>query len=219
MGWFKQKFRNIKKFPTWIYWFPSVLYRMYFRLCFRSRVVNLNECDIHDYRETIACTWHNRLFFFPLLFPDKTRHNTSAMISASRDGQYLVDFISMLGVKSLRGSSSKKAVDAQLGAVHALQEGRNVVFTPDGPRGPRYQIKRGPIHLASVTGKPLVVLGINYSRSWRLKSWDQFRIPKPFSTVTMTIGKYFRVPPDLSEEELEKYRVAFQNEMLKYTED
>jgi len=218
MGWFKQKFRSIKKFPTWIYWFPSVLYRICFRLFFRARVINLNDCDIHDYRETIACTWHNRLFFFPLLFPRKTRRNTSAMISASRDGQYLVDFISMLGVQSLRGSSSRKGMDAQLGAVRALQEGRNVVFTPDGPRGPSYMLKMGPIHLASITGKPLVVLGINYSRAWHLRSWDGFCIPKPFSTVSMTIGKFFHVPPDLSAEELEKYRLAFQEEMLKYTE-
>ena len=88
------------------------------------------------------------------------------MGSASRDGQYIADFISILGLKSLRGSSSKKGANAYRAGIKAVKEGYNVSFTPDGPRGPRYVMKTGPISLASVTGTGVIPISVNASRCW-----------------------------------------------------
>ena len=106
-----------------------------------------------------------------------------------------------------------------LGAIRDIEENRNVVFTPDGPRGPKYVIKNGPIAVASKTGGILVPFVINASRCWSLKSWDAFQLPKPFSKLTMVIGKPIHVPPDLSEVEMESYRKTAEEALLAITCD
>ena len=142
-----------------------------------------------------------------------------AVISASRDGQYIADFAAQFGVQSVRGSSSRGGAAAQLGAVQACREKKNVVFTPDGPRGPKYEIKRGPIQLASKMGKKIVPVLINASSCWQLKSWDGFQIPKPFSTLTIVIGDPVEVPPDLDAEGIETYRKRVEEAVLAITCD
>ena len=218
MGYLKQKFRSIKKFPGWIYWFPALLHRVIFRVFFRLEVVDpCNTCD--NAYGVIGLAWHNRLLFFPAAFPAVLRKRTVAVISASRDGQYIADFAAQFGLESVRGSSSRGGANAQLGALQAIRAGKNVVFTPDGPRGPRYEIKRGPVQLASKTGAKIVPVSINASRCWALKSWDGFQIPKPFSKLTLILGEPIEIPPDLDAEGIEKYRQQVNQALLAITED
>ena len=129
------------------------------------------------------------------------------MVSASRDGQYIADLIKCFGLRAARGSSSRAGMNAQLEAARALKAGCNVSFTPDGPRGPRYHMSKGPIHLASLHGTAVVPVAVNASRYWECKSWDRFQIPKPFSRLTVVIGKPIAIPADLTAEELEFYRL------------
>ena len=68
-------------------------------------------------------------------------------------------------------------------------------------------MSQGPIYAASQLGVPIIPLAINYASRWELKSWDRFQIPKPFSRVTLHLGKRISIPPDLSAEELEQYRL------------
>ena len=218
MGSLKHKFRQIKKLPVWIYWFPATLMKLSFKLLYRFELVdpyNLTK----DPQKLVCITWHNRLLFICMAFPKHAMHNTSAVISASRDGQYLADFMKFFGVEALRGSSSRKGANAMLGAIHQIESGRNVVFTPDGPRGPKYQIKNGPVAVASKTGALLVPFVLNSSRCWKLKSWDEFQIPKPFSKLTMVVGKPIAVPPDLDAEGLEKYRLLAEDALKEITCD
>ena len=205
MGYFKQKFRSVKKLPTWIYWLPARFMQLYVRLFFRVRIVDPND-HIGQARGAGSVTWHNRLMFFAVLFPARARKRTVAVVSASRDGQYIADFISILGLKSLRGSSSKKGANAYRAGIKAIREGYNVSFTPDGPRGPRYVMKSGPIALASVTGTGIIPIAVNASRCWSVKSWDRFQIPKPFSTLTLVLGDLIPIPENLDEEGIEFYR-------------
>lgn len=141
------------------------------------------------------------------------------MVSASRDGQYIADFISILGLKSLRGSSSKKGANAYRAGIKAVKEGYNVSFTPDGPRGPRYVMKTGPISLASVTGTGVIPISVNASRCWSVRSWDGFQIPKPFSTLTLILGDMVMIPPDLDEDGLELYREKVEAALMAVTAD
>ena len=218
MNTLKKKIRQVKKLPTWLFCFPAVLMKIIFRLFYRFKLVDPhNLCQ--NPRQIIGITWHNRLMFICPAFPKKIMRNTSAVISASRDGQYLADFLSFFGANALRGSSSRKGANALLGAIHAIESGRNVVFTPDGPRGPKYQIKNGPIATAAKTGAVIVPFVLNSSRCWKLKSWDEFQIPKPFSTLTMIIGDPISIPADADAETLEKYRKAAEDALLSITVD
>ena len=162
MGFLKKKFREKKKFPNWIYIFPAFFIRIYYRFFFRHEIIDPHDM-VHESRGVVAVTWHNRLFFYAVAFPKLTRERSVAVVSASRDGQYVSDFISQLGLGSIRGSSSRGGAQAQLAGVKAIQEGKNVCFTPDGPRGPKYKMKPGPVHLASLTGAKILPLSINFS--------------------------------------------------------
>ena len=219
MGWFKNKFRQIKKFPRWIYWLPARLLQLMCHTLYRIRIE-----DPENLRFTtggfIGLAWHNRLLFFPAIIPAVARKRTAAVVSASRDGQYIADLISMYGIRSIRGSSSRRGTNALLESVRLMKdEGLNVVFTPDGPRGPRYQMKPGPVMLASLTGAAVCPLSINASRYWSVKSWDGFQIPKPGATLTLVFGKLIHIPAGIEGEELEKWRLEVERAMNAITVD
>ena len=212
MSYLKQKFRNIKKFPDWIF-LPIVGLMYFYKLLMRRRYDDRIGVPNQPNPPGIAVTWHNRLMFFPLMFPRKLRKCTSAVISASRDGQYVADLVNWLGIESIRGSSSRKGMSAVNGAVRALEAKRYVAFTPDGPRGPLYHMSSGPIYLASRFQIPVYPVSINYSSFWELKSWDRFQIPKPFSKVTLVIGEPIHIPPELTPEQAEHWRVVVENKL------
>ena len=93
----------------------------------------------------------------------------------------------------------------------------HLAVTPDGPRGPRRQVQLGLIFLASRTGLPIVPVGMGYARAWRLRSWDRFAIPHPWSAATCVMGWKIHVPAGLNREELERYRRLVEEEMLNTT--
>lgn len=218
MSTLKHKFRQIKKLPTWIYFFPALLMRVFFKLFYRFELIDpTNLCEKPE--RLVVLIWHNRLLFLPLAFPYNLRKNAFAMVSASRDGQYLSDFLKYFSVRTLRGSSSRKGMNALLGAARVIEDNKYVVITPDGPRGPKYKLKNGPVMLASRTGAKIVPMVINSSKCWHLKSWDKFQIPKPGAKLTLVIGEPMTVPPDLSAEQLQEFTRKAENELLKITVD
>lgn len=218
MGYFKKKFRSVQKLPTWIFWFPARLLQLLLHTLYRVKIDDPTDY-VHTRQGCVGVAWHNRLCFFAAIFPKVARVRTVAVVSASRDGQYIADLISHLGLKSLRGSSSKRGAHALLEAFRAVRDGYNVAFTPDGPRGPKYKMKLGPILLASQTGAEIQPMAINASRYWQIRSWDNFQIPKPGATLTLVMGKGIPIPPDLSEDELEKYRKTVEDALNAITVD
>lgn len=206
MNFFKYQFRQIKKFPDWIFFLPAK-FLLSLRYLMRTEIIDEDDTLQKRNPPAISVTWHNRLLFFPVLFPRWHREHTVAVISASRDGEYIAALCRQLGVKSVRGSSARRGAQVLLEATKkVLKERKYVSFTPDGPRGPKYHMSKGPIFIASETGQPLYLLGVNYSSYWELKSWDNFQIPKPWAKVSLHISKPIHIPPDLTEEELERYR-------------
>ena len=208
----KQKFRKMKKLPHWLFAIPAALIKILFKCCYRFELIDKNNVA-NTARGMIGLAWHNRLLFFAPALPRASRKHTVAVVSASRDGQYIADFLSYFRVGALRGSSSRRGANALLGAIHAIQENKNVAFTPDGPRGPIYKLKPGPVILASKTGAPIYPIAINASRYWSVKSWDAFQIPKPGAKLTLIIGDPIHVPADLDEAGLEKWRQIVENAM------
>ena len=219
MGWFKDKFRQIKRFPRWIYWLPAKTLQLMCHTLYRIRIEDPENLR-YSTGGCIGLAWHNRLLYFPAIIPAESRKRTAAVVSASRDGQYVADLISMFGIRCLRGSSSRRGANALLDSVKVMrEENLNVVFTPDGPRGPRYKIKPGPIMLASLTGAPIYPVSINASKCWAAKSWDGFQIPKPGATLTLVFGKPIYVPAGIDGEELEKWRLKVEEAMNAITID
>ncbi|MCP3966206.1 MAG: lysophospholipid acyltransferase family protein [Lentisphaerae bacterium] len=218
MGKLKKKFRNIKKLPDWFYVLPALFIKFIRAVFYRLEIQDPNDHS-NKAQSCISVTWHNRLIFFPAAFPAAARKRTKAVVSASRDGQYITDLIAQFGIGSVRGSSSRKGANAQRAALKALKDGYNVAFTPDGPRGPKYHMAKGPVHLASITGCPVIPLTINASRYWQIRSWDNFQIPKPFSKLTLILGDKIEIPPNLSEKELEKWRKIVEDKLMEITAD
>ena len=134
----------------------------------------------------IFVLWHNRLFVVPLLvLRYRSRHPIYALVSASRDGAWLTAFFASAGLSAVRGSSSRLGREAATALVEELRNGNDVGITPDGPRGPMYEMKPGALIVARRARTRVMLLGMDYESSWRLPSWDGFHIPKPFSRVHM----------------------------------
>ncbi|HEX6616543.1 MAG TPA: lysophospholipid acyltransferase family protein [Gemmatimonadales bacterium] len=141
-------------------------------------------------RPHVFLLWHEVLL--PLLWRHRDQ-SIAIVVSEARDGQYLADLAAALGYRAVRGSSTRGAARALLGAVRELRAGYAVAFTPDGPRGPRRVLKAGVVAAAQRGGGMIVPLHAEADRAWRLDSWDRFMIPKPGARVRIVYGRPFEV--------------------------
>ncbi|HEU4437868.1 MAG TPA: lysophospholipid acyltransferase family protein [Methylomirabilota bacterium] len=141
----------------------------------------------------IYAVWHGRVLMLPYLYGHR---GCSVLASRSRDGEIVARLIERFGLESVRGSSTRGGGEALRLLTRRLRRGREVVVVPDGPVGPREVLKPGVIALARLSGAPIVPMAVGASREWRLRSWDEFRIPKPFARCVMRFGEPIRVPAD-----------------------
>jgi lysophospholipid acyltransferase (LPLAT)-like uncharacterized protein len=162
------------------------------------------------WRPLIISFWHACIIPATYLFRN---FGIRVMSSNSYDGEYMGRIIGKFGFVAVKGSSSRNAVRALLGLRRALQQGWGVAFSIDGPRGPRYKVKPGPVALARSSGVPMTTFHIAVERAWVLNTWDRLIIPKPFSRVLMRFGKLIPVPADASEEDLERYQQELQESL------
>jgi hypothetical protein len=134
------------------------------------------------------------------------RTGATILISRSFDGELITRILDMFGFRSVRGSSSRGAREGLLGLKQVIESGGPAIFTADGPRGPIYQTKMGPIKLAQVTGAPIGAFHLQPERAWTMGSWDRFLIPKPFTRIVVSWAKYTSVPADLPAAQFEVRR-------------
>lgn len=161
-------------------------------------------------RPLVISFWHACIIPATYLFRNV---GIRVMSSNSYDGEYMGRIIHKFGFVAVKGSSSRNAVRALLGLRRALQQGWAVAFTLDGPRGPRQQVKPGPVALARSSGVPLTMFHIAVEKAWVLNTWDRLIIPKPFSRVLMRFGKLIPVPADAGDEDLERYQQQLQDSL------
>jgi lysophospholipid acyltransferase (LPLAT)-like uncharacterized protein len=154
---------------------------------------------------TIFTFWHGKMItgwlLAKTLFPDK---KIATVVSMSEDGTILAETLERLGFSLIRGSSSRGGDEVRLAMQQALQRDDIVALTPDGPRGPANQFKFGTLRIASSNHIPLVFADISHTKAWKLKSWDQFEIPKPFSKTTVQLHR-IDLPEFKNEDELRSY--------------
>jgi len=134
--------------------------------------------------------WHNRLFITAeIVRRFRKGRPMYALVSASRDGAWLEAFFSAAGMHTVRGSSSRLGREAVTALVGELRAGNDVGITPDGPRGPVYELKPGALIVARRAQSPVMLFGAEFKSAWRLDSWDGFYLPKPFSRVRLRCVK------------------------------
>ncbi|NLF70758.1 MAG: lysophospholipid acyltransferase family protein [Candidatus Anammoximicrobium sp.] len=159
----------------------------------------------------IYAFWHESL-----LAPAKMRTKVRVMISQSADGELIAQICRHLGLGTVRGSPKRGGTQAVLELLRD-SERAHWAITPDGPSGPRRQVKSGAVWLASRSGLPLVPVGVGFTHAWRASSWDRFAIPRPFSTVIGVLGQPLLVPADLDSDGIEGYRRRFEEALLAAT--
>jgi lysophospholipid acyltransferase (LPLAT)-like uncharacterized protein len=157
--------------------------------------------------------WHETILMSVWYHRDQDVH---VMISASRDGELISTIGKFFGYTAVRGSSSRGGQEATREMVDYLKSGKRCAITPDGPRGPRREMKPGAVNIARLTGCPVVPYGFAAEHCWRLKSWDHFIIPKPFSRAVFVYGEPIRIPKAGGDDQ--KYMEQIQKEMNRVTE-
>jgi len=148
----------------------------------------------------IYCLWHDRIFAGTYFL----RHRQIVVItSQSLDGEYIARFLKRFGFGTVRGSSSRGGVKALVEMIRLMRDGLPMAFTVDGPRGPRYVAKSGPVFLAKKTGNPLLPFTVECASFWTVGSWDKMQIPKPFTRARFIMAEPVYVPRDANDVEVE----------------
>lgn len=191
-----------------------------FRLLFRTLRIRYQIADPRtnpytgDGPAVIYCVWHD-VMVYPIFAGRHAR--TTALVSRHGDGSLLSDCLKRLQIGLVRGSSSRSGVDA-LRALIRLPADRNVVLTPDGPRGPEHRMKSGLTLLAARTGRAVVPSGFASVRSWKIRGrWTSLEIPFPFTTVYILSGAPIPIAADASRDELLTFERCIQGEMDELT--
>jgi lysophospholipid acyltransferase (LPLAT)-like uncharacterized protein len=163
----------------------GILYRLWtlsIRLSYkdedgRAEIRNLSE-------PATIILWHNRLFLAGEWHQRfRKKRKCYGLISGSRDGAWLETFYGWAGIRAIRGSRNRRGSQATRELIRLVNGGNDAGITPDGSRGPKYQAKSGALLIARASRSPVVLLSFSYGWAIRLKSWDQFVIPLPFSKI------------------------------------
>ena len=139
------------------------------------------------------------------------------MVSRSFDGEYIARTIEKLGFVAVRGSSTRGGASALLGLKSQLEQGYSVAFTIDGPRGPKYVAKPGPVLLSRASTLPMAAFYVALSDAWVLNTWDALMIPKPFSKALVRASVKVRVPSEADEAQMAEYHTQLQAALERVT--
>ncbi len=142
------------------------------------------------------------------------RHrNYNCLVSMSKDGDVLAGILKRWKYNVIRGSSSRGGKEARRIMEAVIRDNKILVVTPDGPRGPKYEMKMGAIRTAQRTGVPVLAVRCIADAGYRFKSWDRFTIPLPFSKITLRYLEPNYIEPGLEGEALSREREKLQLRM------
>lgn len=189
----------------------AVLIRLWFGTC---RVRVHNEEKLPDPKKTgqpvIASFWHYSIIYF---FYFIRGYRVTAMVSASRDGEYIARLAAQFGFTAARGSRNNKGVEGLKVLFRAIRGGDNCALVADGSQGPPRIAQPGAVLLASRTGAPIIPMMWSAKSYFTVRSWDRTVIPKPFSRIDFYYGEPIQVPPDLKAEGIEGYRLLLEKRL------
>jgi lysophospholipid acyltransferase (LPLAT)-like uncharacterized protein len=151
----------------------------------------------------IFCFWHQCVL--PCTFYYRGT-GACIIVSQSFDGELITRILELFGFKTTRGSSSRGAREGLLGLKRVIESSKPAIFTADGPRGPIYRTKVGPIKLAQMTGARIGAFHLQPERAWTMRSWDHFLVPKPFTRIAVSWARWTQISPNLAPEDFERSR-------------
>lgn len=186
--------------------FAVLVFRSLFltlRLRFQTAATT-NPYTIEGSERFIYCVWHDQLLV--PIFGGKHRY-TAALVSQNQDGSFVAAGLRSAGILPIRGSSSRGGAQAMRQLIREA-EGKHIVMTPDGPRGPRRELSAGVVFLASHAGRAIVPTAFTCERGWRFGTgWTDLLVPKPFSIVYLLTGEPIHIAPDVTDLRAEVARV------------
>jgi len=202
-------------------WIVGTTGSLLIRLIGRTiRIIDPNRFILRElkrkYGRVIFVLYHGQLFLGTFMAKDE---NVATIISQHRDGEYIFQIASRLGIKAVRGSSTRGGAAALLKLVTSpCYSEDNIGITPDGPRGPIGSVKGGVVLLAKMLGAPIVPVSIASSSYREFKSWDRFRFPRPFSMALLLLGRSIMVERNAGPEEIEGKRLDLERDMRELNE-
>ena len=164
----------------------------------------------------IYALWHGRLLYLPFLY--RWQERLYSLVSPSTDGEIIARTLRMFGVRGIRGSSYKSGSKAFRNLIRVVRDEGRVFITVDGSRGPVFKVQKGAIHLAKISGMPVLPVTYGAKNALVLKSWDRFIIPHPFTRVVVIYGEPVYVDRDSSEEKIEEKRAELEKRLVEMTE-
>jgi hypothetical protein len=165
--------------------------------------------------QLIVAFWHNRVVMMPIAHRSR---KVCIMSSQSRDGEIATRALARWGIRSVRGSATRGGASGFLQLVRAYRDGYDLAVVPDGPRGPRYVVKPGIIHLARATGAPIFPVSYAATRRCQLRTWDRLIIPLPFARVAYVAGEPLLVPRHASDADVETLRRELEARLNRVTD-
>ena len=208
-------FKKFKKLPTWVLWPVYALSKLLaatYRISVRDPG-NSQEYILHS--PAIFAIWHNRILCIEHRLTPAFRHKLSALISKSRDGEYIAALIRLFGINVVRGSSSRGGAMALKELVNEVNAGQSPIITVDGPRGPKYSVHPGAAILATKCNVPVICATMNSQSYWQFKSWDGMQLPKPFSKIEIV----FTPPEPLTTTTLDEQCEEIRQRLMSITKD
>ena len=172
-------------------------------------------------RPVIIACWHGDLVLVSYLVRrlDRMGLRPTFVISPSRDGDFAMRVVDLIGGRAVRGSATRSGVKALKGLYRAMtRDGGSPVVPTDGPSGPAHECKEGVILLSRLAQEQVVALGVAARPAWRLKSWDRLLLPPPLARIAVEIGDSFVVERDSDEHEIERRRADLEAELLELGE-
>lgn len=168
--------------------------------------------DVIKDTNVIFVGWHSRAALMPFFQNKLLKRKMAALVSPHQDGQIIANLLKLSDITPVNGSSNENQRASALELMRALVDGYDLFISPDGPRGPRMRMKKSPIYYAQKTGKPIVCACFSMDKALIInKSWDKNMVPMPFSKGVFSLSEPLYVPADLTDEQIEEYRLKLEN--------
>jgi lysophospholipid acyltransferase (LPLAT)-like uncharacterized protein len=199
--------------------YPTFGYLVLHGLCRTLRIESKGEDTLRALNRAgqpvVFAFWHGHHF---LLVHYMGNRNISVVVSPSNDGTLISTILNWSGFETVRGSSDRQPIRALVEAVKQMKMGKNLAFTVDGPRGPVHQVKPGAVYLAKKMQVPIIPVAVSYNRYWKMRSWDAYRIPKPFTKAIILFDTPFKLNSDLSEAAILHSSEQLEDKLTRLTE-
>ncbi|MEF8793150.1 lysophospholipid acyltransferase family protein [Thiohalorhabdus sp.] len=166
----------------------------------------------------ILAFWHGRLLMIPLAYRRAGRRRVHVLISEHGDGELISRTIGHFGFDTIRGSSRRGALKAMRALIRKVRDGGDFAFTPDGPRGPAFQVQPGVIDLGRRTGYPILPVTFSTRGGKQFASWDRFLLPRPLTRGVIRWGEPHWVGPETDSEAARVNLEAAMNQLTEHAD-